>query len=137
MKRINIIYWICTGLVVAGIGIGSIFDTISSTESVQIVRNLGYPDYLVPFLGIAKILGLVAIVVPGYPKLKEWAYAGITFDLLGASYSQMALGKPLVNLIGITIPFVLLGASYVFYHKKLNMTKANSDHNDNLSYKLS
>jgi len=118
MKRINIFYWICTGILLAMVGVGSVFDAISYPDSVKIVTGLGYPAYLVPFLGIAKLLAFVVILVPGYPRLKEWAYAGIAFDILGALYSNIVLGKPLPALIFIILPILLLAGSYLFYHKR-------------------
>lgn len=66
---------------------------------------LGYPRYLLPFLGVAKSLGVIALLVPGFPRLKEWAYAGFTFDLLGAAWSHFstnqmgALVMPLASLV--------------------------------------
>jgi len=118
MKKINIFYWICTGILLAMVGIGSVFDAIAYPDSVKIVTGLGYPAYLVPFLGIAKLLAFVVILVPGYPRLKEWAYAGIAFDILGALYSNIFLGRPLSALIFILLPILLLAGSYLFYHKR-------------------
>ncbi|MBA3683369.1 MAG: DoxX family protein, partial [Bacteroidetes bacterium] len=56
--------------------------------------EMGLPKYLVPFLGVAKALGVIAILVPGFPRLKEWAYAGLMFDLIGAIYGIICIGKP-------------------------------------------
>jgi hypothetical protein len=55
--------------------------------------KVGVPLYLIPFIGIAKVLGVIAILIPGFPKLKEWAYAGLFFDLIGATYSICASGE--------------------------------------------
>ncbi|MBB6111663.1 DoxX-like family protein [Mucilaginibacter lappiensis] len=118
MKKINIFYWICTGLLIAMVGVGSVLDAISYPDSVKMVTGLGYPAYLVPFLGIAKLLAFTVILVPGYHRLKEWAYAGIAFDILGALYSNIVLGKPFPALIFIIMPILLLVGSYVFYHKR-------------------
>ncbi len=82
--------------------------------------QLGYPKYLNPFLGVAKLLGVVAILVPGFPKIKEWAYAGFAFDLLGATYSIIAIGTPASQWIFMVVFILLLVVSYVFYHKKLS-----------------
>ena len=81
MKKVKIYFWICTGILIPALGIGSIFGIISNPGSVEQFTNLGYPAYLAPFLGIARILGLIVIVIPKYPRLKEWAYAGLFFDL--------------------------------------------------------
>ena len=52
---------------------------------------------MITFLDVAKILGVIAILIPGYPRLKEWAYAGLAFDLIGATYAQIAKGYPAAN----------------------------------------
>ncbi len=135
MKKINIAFWICTVLVFGPVGFGSIFETISAADSVKIFTALGYPAYLVPFLGFAKILAIVVIVIPGYPRLKEWAYAGFAFDVLGALYSNIALGRSFPELIFIILPIVFLAASYVLYHKKLELrAKQPVDANSILAY---
>ncbi|MGZ5970135.1 MAG: DoxX family protein, partial [Polyangiales bacterium] len=68
--------------------------------------KLGYPAYFATILGTWKLLGAVAIVAPRYPRLKEWAYAGIMFDLTGASLSHLASGDPAGKVV---TPLVLLG----------------------------
>ncbi|RPE14421.1 DoxX family protein [Chitinophaga lutea] len=119
MKKTNIIYWILTGLMAAGMGVGAIFDALSWPEAVAYVTRLGYPASLVPFLGIAKILGIIAILVPGYPRLKEWAYAGLIFDLVGAMYSHIAFGDPASTWAPIILFIALVGGSYYYHHKRL------------------
>lgn len=123
MKKINIFYWICTGFIVLSLGVGSVLELISASFAEPIIA-LGYPPYLVPFLSIARLLAITVFLLPvnKYPTLREWAFAGITFDLLGAIYSQIAAGKPLVNLIGIIIPLFLLTVSYLLFHKKAAAT---------------
>ncbi|MDB5262124.1 MAG: DoxX-like family protein [Adhaeribacter sp.] len=117
MKKIKIIYWTFTALVAALIGAGAIFDAISAPEAVAHVTRLGYPEYLIPFLGVAKLAGVVAILIPGFPKIKEWAYAGLTFDLLGALYSHIAFGDPAADWLPILVPVLLVLGSYTFYHQ--------------------
>ncbi|WP_338875311.1 DoxX family protein [Spirosoma sp. SC4-14] len=119
-KKTKITYWILTGLF-AFVMIGSAIPNIMVVPmSVQGFREMGYPAYIIPFLGWAKLLGSVAILVPGFPRLKEWAYAGLMFDLLGATYSVANSGKTVGEWAPIFL-FVALGfASYIFYHKKLN-----------------
>ncbi len=123
MKKANIGYWIFTGLLAALMLLGSIPDIISAPEAVAIFAHLGYPAYLLPFIGVAKILGAVAILVPGFPRLKEWAYAGFVFDLTGALYSHISVGDPASGLIIFLIGYVLIASSYVFYHKKQKATE--------------
>jgi hypothetical protein len=83
------------------------------------MMQLGYPMYINVFLGVAKILGIIAIVIPGYPYLKEWAYAGFCFDLIGATYSQVAAGMGGIGVTFMAIWFVLLFGSYIYHHKRL------------------
>ena len=95
-----------------------IFNVMVSPESVQGFRELGLPAYLIPFLGWAKVLGVVAILVPGYPRLKEWAYAGLTFDLLGAAYCIYSIGKTPINWVPVLV-FIGVGlGSHALYHKR-------------------
>ncbi len=121
MKKINILYWILTGLFAAFMIFTAIPDITVNPEAVKFMTDLGYPVYLLMFLGVAKILGSIAILIPGFPRIKEWAYAGLMFDLIGAMYSVAAL-----NGVGPAAPFVIflaLGfASYFMYHKKLKET---------------
>ncbi len=119
-KKINIIYWIFTALLAALMLLGSIPDVIMHPEAVAMVNTrLGYPTYFLPFLGVAKLLGVVAILVPGFPRIKEWAYAGFAFDLIAAIYSHICVGDPPGQWLFIFIPMILLAGSYIFYHKKL------------------
>ncbi|RZM01412.1 MAG: DoxX family protein, partial [Pedobacter sp.] len=90
MKKINILYWIFTVLFAALMFSSAVPDIISSDDAVKFFKMMGYPLYLLPFLGVAKTLGVIAILIPGFPRLKEWAYAGLTFDLAGAMYSIIA-----------------------------------------------
>lgn len=117
MKKTKIIFWVVTGLLAIMLGIGSVYDAISAPEAVEHVTRIGYPAYIVPFLGFAKILGLIAILVPGYPRIKEWAYAGIFYDLLGAFYSHIAFGDGPDMWAGFIIGFALIAVSYIYHHK--------------------
>src|SRR3954470_9252260 len=90
MKKANILFWICTiafSFIMVGSAIPSIRITQGSIDFMH--KGLGYPIYFIPFTGIAKVLGIIAILIPGYPRIKEWAYAGLFFDLIGAIYSVM------------------------------------------------
>ena len=121
MKTTNIIYWISTALLVIGMGMGAIMDAMANPEAVKMVHNdLGYPAYFVVFIGIAKILGCIAILLPGLPKLKEWAYAGLTFDLVGATYSGWAVGGFDPKLSFMLIFFAVLAVSYIYHRKRLS-----------------
>lgn len=118
MKKTKIIYWILTGLF-AFVMLGSaIPDILVAPMAVQGFKEIGYPAYLLPFLGWAKLLGVVAISIPGWPRLKEWAYAGLLYDLLGATYSVANSGKSVTDWMPMLV-FIAIGiGSYIFYHKK-------------------
>jgi uncharacterized membrane protein YphA (DoxX/SURF4 family) len=119
MKKTNILYWIFTALFAALMTFSSIPDILSSPEAVAFIGNLGYPKYFVPFIGVAKLLGVIAILIPGYPRIKEWAYAGLTFDLIAATYSQIAVNGFVAPTTFMFLPFGLCALSYIFYHNKL------------------
>lgn len=122
MKKTNIIYWIFTGLMLALFGPGAVFDAISAPEAVTYITDLGYPAYIIPFLGVAKMLAIIAILVPGFPRVKEWAYAGLTYDLIGALYSHLAQGLPATQWMTLFIGFALIAGSYIYHHKRLRGT---------------
>lgn len=92
---------------------------MSSPEWVEIFKQLGYPLYMLPFIGVAKLLGIITLVVPGFPRLKEWAYAGLFFDLTGAVYSGLAVGGFHPQMLIMLVPFGLGALSYVYHHKRL------------------
>jgi uncharacterized membrane protein YphA (DoxX/SURF4 family) len=83
------------------------------------MNHLGYPPYFTPFIGVAKVLGSIAILIPGFPKIKEWAYAGLVFDLVGAIFS-IACVEGVLNALPLLLFLALAFASYIFYHKKIN-----------------
>lgn len=118
-KRNTLIFWISTGLFSAFMLMGTIQNILSTEEWLEVFKQLGYPAYLLPFLGVAKLLGLIAIVVPGFPRLKEWAYAGLFFDLVGAVYSGLVVGGFNPLMLIMIVPFGLGTISYIYYHKRL------------------
>ena len=105
----KIIYWVTTGLVAAS-GFISAFTYLSAnTQAVQGFTHVGYPQQLRIILGIAKPLGAIALLVPGFPRLKEWAYAGFTFAWICAIVAHYLAGdgpKAVVPLILLVILFV-------------------------------
>ena len=101
MKRIKTIYWIATLLFAVFMACTAVPDVLMSPDAVKFIKLLGYPDYFVPFIGVAKILGAIAIVIPGYYRVKEWAYAGLFFVMTGAFLSHLLSGDHSVKgLIG-------------------------------------
>jgi uncharacterized membrane protein YphA (DoxX/SURF4 family) len=104
------LYWIATVLVAAVLLLGGAMDLMHAPPVVQTLASLGYPSYLASILGVWKLLGAVAVVSPGLPRLKEWAYAGILFELTGAAVSHAASGDPAGK---VAIPLVLLALAAV------------------------
>jgi len=118
MKKTKIIFWIITGLFSALMLLTSWPDIMVSEDAVKFMKDqLGYPMYMIPFVGWAKVLGIIAILIPGFPRIKEWAYAGLFFDLAGATYSIIAFGGLDSGMIFMLVFFALLFGSYFYYHK--------------------
>jgi len=90
-------------------------DVLQIPGALAVFRHLGYPPYLLVFLGTAKILGVVAVLLPGLPRIKEWAFAGLTFDVTGALYSHLSVGDPASKWTPAVIALTLVGSSYVAY----------------------
>ncbi|HET9057833.1 MAG TPA: DoxX family protein [Chitinophagaceae bacterium] len=117
MKKIIIIYWLFTGLFTLLAVMGSVLDIIHSKDAVDLITHLGYPMYFITFIGVVRLLGVIAILIPGYPKIKEWAYAGLVFDMGGALYSHIATGDPFGIFAPAVIALILVVGSYIYYHK--------------------
>jgi hypothetical protein len=100
-------YWICTVLVVFSFLSGGVSHVMRMPQVIEgIAHHLGYPVYFVILLGVWKILGAVAVVVPRLPLIKEWAYAGMVFDLTGATVSHVAVGDDVRHIL---VPLVIAG----------------------------
>ena len=119
MKSAKILYWIITGLMAAFMLLASIPDVLRLPQAVSIFGHLGYPVYLLPFLGTAKTLGIIAVLVPAFQRLKEWAYAGLVFDVIGALYSHLSVGDSPSGWMPALIGLVLVGGSYLSYRRQL------------------
>lgn len=113
-KTAKIWFWVVTLLLTAAI-LGSAVPSVLMLPYAidHFTNHLGYPAYFLFFTGLTKLLGLVAILWPGFPKIKEWAYAGFVFDLVGAIYSSIAVGDPFNSWVVILIDLVLLIISYL------------------------
>jgi len=93
-KALKIIYWIATSVFVVGLSWSAIQYLVEAPKMVAAITGLGYPIYFMKALGVAKLLGIVAIVIGRFETLKEWAYAGFTFNLIAAAVSHVASGDP-------------------------------------------
>lgn len=122
MKRTKILYWIFTGLMAAAMLFSSFSNIMVDPMAVELFAKIGQPKFMVPFLGWAKILGVLTILLPVNWRIKEWAYAGLMFDVLGATYSFIAIGEPVQNWAPMFVFIMLIAASY-YFHIRLQKQK--------------
>jgi hypothetical protein len=113
-KTKKIIYWIATIWMSFGMVSGGIMQLLKVKGTVDGLVHLGYPLYLLYILGVWKILGVIAMLVPKYPLIKEWAYAGFFFLMSGALYSHIANGDGPKECFGAVLMLVLIGVSWYF-----------------------
>ncbi len=118
-RRDTVLFWIFTAFFCAFMLTSTIPNILSAPEWVEIFKQLGYPPYMLPFLGVAKLLGVIALLVPVFPRIKEWAYAGMFFDLTGAVYSGLSVGGFDPQMLIMLVPFGLGALSYIYHHKRL------------------
>lgn len=128
MKRINIFYWIFTVLLIPMFGIGSVVALTGSPAQVEVLTSLGYPAYLLLFISITKMLALIVIFTPRFSKLKEWAYAGLTFDVITAIYSLLTVRHSFASIIIPIVALGLLAGSYILYHRRLKLLSTGKVH---------
>jgi hypothetical protein len=118
MKKTKILYWIFTALFAGFMLFTAIPDIVLSKETEVFMKQLGYPNYFSIFIGVAKTLGAITLLIPGFKTIKEWAYAGLFFDLIGAVYSVVSVyGFSMQMALFMIIPFALGILSYVYFHK--------------------
>jgi hypothetical protein len=113
-KRNKIIYWIATVWLALGMVSTGIVQLIKMKEEAAMFERIGYPLYLLTILGIWKLLGVVAILVPKFPLVKEWAYAGFFFTMSGAIFSHIAVGDGAKDFFGPGLLLVLTVVSWYF-----------------------
>ena len=117
MKSAKIIFWVSTIIIFLFEGVMPAF-TSQTEMAKEGIRHLGYPAYFAMMLTVFKVLGTVAIIIPQVPaRIKEWAYAGLTFDFIAAFISHWSVD----GLTGLTFfPLLVLAiliVSYIYYHK--------------------
>lgn len=113
-KRNKIIYWIATGWLALGMISTGIVQLIKMDEEVKMMTHLGYPIYFLTIIGVWKILGVIAILVPKFPLLKEWTYAGFFFTMSGAVFSHLVIGDDAKELFGPLLLLILTFVSWYF-----------------------
>jgi hypothetical protein len=108
-KRNKIIYWVATVWLALGMASTGIVQLLKVEGEVEFILRLGYPRYFLTLLGISKLLGVFAVLAPGLPLVKEWAYAGFFFTMIGALFSHVAMGSsageifPPILLLALTV----------------------------------
>lgn len=114
-KKNKIIYWVATALLAIGMLQSGVFAVLRTKQWVDLVGGLGYPIYFLTILGTWKILGVIAILIPRFKLLKEWAYAGFFFAMTGALVSHLAIGDYSVKgIIGPIMQTVFIILSWYF-----------------------
>ena len=114
-KRNKIIYWIITGLLAFGMLAQAFTQILHAKAYVDIiVTHLGYPLYFLNIIGAWKLLGVIAILIPRFRLLKEWAYAGFFFVMSGAAVSHLASGDGIKDIFPSVILLILIVASWYF-----------------------
>ena len=124
MKTSKVIYWISTGFVLLLVGAGSFADLLRIDPIRESFQHIGFPEYMMPFFGIVKLLGSIGILLPARKVLKEWSYAGIVFYFIGANYVHIAIGDGLDKIILTLFILFVVAISYV-YSKKVEAVAGN------------
>ena len=121
-KRNKIIYWITTIFLSIGMTAGGVQQMLQIGGYNEIASSLGYPLYVLSILGVWKLLGVIAILVPGFLLLKEWAYAGFFFVMSGALISHLAVGQPFTEALPSLILLSVTVLSWYFRpaNRKIN-----------------
>lgn len=110
----KIIYWIATLWLSLGMLSTGIMQLLKTKEETNLIIRLGYPVYFLTILGICKILGVIAVLVPKFPLLKEWAYAGFFFAMSGAVFSHIAVSHPVNEIFPPLLLLTLTVISWYF-----------------------
>jgi uncharacterized membrane protein YphA (DoxX/SURF4 family) len=128
-RRDKIIYWIATAWLALGMiatGGGQVLKMKEGQGGADMIAHLGYPVYLLIILGIWKILGTAAVLIPGFRLLKEWAYAGFFFLTTGAMCSHIAVRDSPTALLPAMLLLVLTGLSWYFRPAERRIISAHS-----------
>ena len=124
-RRNKIIYWIATIWLALGMLSTAIVQVLQTKEEVDMMTRLGYPAYLLTIIGLWKILGVVAVLIPKYPLVKEWAYAGFFFAMSGAIISHLMVGDEAKEIFGPTLLLLLTVVSWYFRPAERKLILAN------------
>ena len=133
-KRNKIIYWVSTLWLALGMTLTGIAQFIKMKEDVDLFNRLGYPIYFLTILGIWKILGVIAVLIPRFPLLKEWAYAGFFFAMSGAVLSHLASGSGAIDYFGPVLLIVLTITSWYFRPEERKLVSAHQETSNRKSH---
>jgi len=119
-KKLNILYWVFTSLFAVLMIFSAVGGLQPSESAIKIMHDgLGYPVYFIQFLSVAKLLGVIAIMVPRFVRIKEWAYAGLFFDLAGALYSGAASAGKFDPMLLMMLIWIIPGVlSYYCWQRR-------------------
>jgi len=122
-KTVNILYWIFTIIFAALMIFSSYGSLIVNQDSKTLIHDqLGFPVYFIPFTGWAKLIGSIVILIPGLKTVKEWAYAGLFFDLIALVYSSIALSGTVDPMMAFMLIWFVPGIlSYYFWKRKMRL----------------
>jgi len=115
MKKDKVIFWTATGLASIGMLMSGVLYLSHNPGLTDIFKTIGYPQYFMNILGTAKLLGAIALIQPKYLKLREWAYAGFTFTMIGAIWTHIASNVP--GAVNPAVFLLILAVSYFFNNK--------------------
>ena len=122
-KTIKIIYWIVTTLFSLAMLFSGVTEVTQTKQANEVMKHLGYPVYVNTIIGVAKILGAIAILQTKFRTVKEWAYAGFTIDFIGAAASLYFAGDGILMALS-TMPFLaVMFISYYLWKKVEKMKK--------------
>ncbi|MCE3229054.1 MAG: DoxX family protein [Bacteroidetes bacterium] len=124
-KRNKIIYWIATIWLSLGMLSSGIVQLIRMGEEVNMMTALGYPLYFLTIIGVWKILGVITVLMPKFPLVKEWAYAGFFFIASGAFFSHLAHKDEATEFIGPILLMILTVVSWYFRPASRKMVSVN------------
>jgi uncharacterized membrane protein YphA (DoxX/SURF4 family) len=124
-KKNKSIYWIITGFLAFGMLAQGFAQLFHAKGFVDVINHLGYPVYFLNIIGIWKILGVIAILIPGFTRVKEWAYAGFFFVMSGAVYSHLAMSDPVKELLPALLLLILILISWYLKPADRKITSVN------------
>jgi uncharacterized membrane protein len=126
IKRNKIIYWVATALLSFGMLGSGISQILHVKEMDELITHVGYPLYFMYIIGVWKILGVIAILIPKYPLIKEWAYAGFFFLMTGALISHLAMGDGGNAIFGPLFQTIFVVLSWYFRPADRKIIPANN-----------